>query len=110
MSFHHRYAVLIGGVSGVAALALAIASTSTAAAHRPGGAATAQAAGQAPTAIVARPPLGRPKPSGLAPDLRPAVPAVSAVPAGRRSGASPDGFGRPSGGRATIAVGACPAA
>ena len=87
MSFHHRYAVLIGGVSGVAALALAIASTSTAAAHRPGGAATAQAAGQAPTAIVARPPLGRPKPSGLAPDLRPAGTADTAGTAG--SAASP---------------------
>jgi hypothetical protein len=81
MSFHHRYAVLIGGVSGVAALALAIASTSTASAHRLGGAATTQAAAQGPAAIVPRPPLGRPKPSGVAPDLRPAVTAGTADPA-----------------------------
>jgi hypothetical protein len=81
MSFHHRYAVLIGGVSGVAALALAIASTSTAAAHRLGGATTTPAAAQGPAAIVPRPPLGRPKPSGLAPDLRPAGTAGTAGPA-----------------------------
>jgi hypothetical protein len=81
MSFHHRYAVMIGGVSGVAALALAIASTSTAAAHRPSGATTARAAAQAPTSIVARPPLGRATPSGLAPDLRPADTAGTADPA-----------------------------
>jgi hypothetical protein len=62
----------------VAALALAIAGTSTAAAHRPGGATTARAAAQAPTSIVARPPLGRATPSGLAPDLRPADTAGTA--------------------------------
>jgi hypothetical protein len=81
MSFHHRYAVLIGGVSGVAALALAIASTSTASAHRLSGTTTARAAAQAPASIVPRPPLGRPTASGLAPDLRPADTAGTADPA-----------------------------
>jgi hypothetical protein len=73
MSLRHRPAVLLGGAAGVAALAgLVIATTPFASAQRLGPATTAQAAAQSPSGIVARPPLGRPAPSGKAADLRPA--------------------------------------
>jgi hypothetical protein len=62
-------------------LALVIATTSTASPQRLNAASTTRAAAQGPAAIVPRPPLGRPKPSGLAPDLRPAATAGAADPA-----------------------------
>ena len=84
MSLRRRSAVLAGGVSCVAALAgLVIANTPIASAHRLSVATTAQAAAQAPAAVAARPPLGRPKPSGLKPDFGPAGTADTASP-GRR--------------------------
>lgn len=65
MASRHRFAVLAGGVSCVAALAgLVIASTPIASAHPLSAARTAQPAGQAPSGITARPPIGRAKPSG----------------------------------------------
>jgi hypothetical protein len=78
MSLRHRSAVLAGGATCVAALALMIASTSTASPHRLGAATTTQAAAQGSASIVPRPPLGRSTPSGLAPDLHPAVTAGAA--------------------------------
>jgi hypothetical protein len=81
MSLRHRSAVLAGGATCVAALALMIASTSTASPHRLSAATTTQAAAQGSGRFVARPPLGRPKASGLAPDLHPADTAGTADPA-----------------------------
>jgi hypothetical protein len=73
MSLRHRPAVLIGGASCVAALAgLVMATTPFASAQRLGPATAGQASAQSPSGIVARPPLGRPDPSGAAADLRPA--------------------------------------
>jgi hypothetical protein len=73
MSSRHRSAVLVGGASCVAALTgLVIASTPSASAHQLGVATTAQASAQTPALITPRPPIGRPKPSGLTPDLAPA--------------------------------------
>jgi hypothetical protein len=70
MLLRHRSAVLAGGASCVAALAgLGIASAPGASAQRVSVATTGQAAAQAPTPIVPRPPLGHPKPSGLAPEF-----------------------------------------
>jgi hypothetical protein len=71
MSLRHRSAALAAGASCVAALAaLVIATTSGVSAQKLNAATPAQA--QAPSAVVARPPLGRAKPSGLKADVRPA--------------------------------------
>ena len=73
MASRHRFAVLAGGVSCVAALAgLVIASTPIASAHPLGAARTAQPSAQTPSGITARPPIGRAKPSGSKPFLGPA--------------------------------------
>ena len=81
MRLRHRHAVVAGGVAGAAALAgLVIASTPIASAQRLGEAATTQPATPSATLIGPRPPLGRPKPSGLAPDLHPAAAAGAASP------------------------------
>jgi len=73
MSSRRRIAVLAGGASLVAALTgLVLASTPAATANRlsPGTTATAPAP---PSGLIGqRPPLGRPRPSGLKPDLSPA--------------------------------------
>jgi hypothetical protein len=79
MSLRRRSVVLAGGASCVAALAaLVIATTPGVSAQRLTGATPAQA--QAPAAVVARPPLGRAKPSGLKADVRPAGTADTASP------------------------------
>jgi hypothetical protein len=71
MSLRHRSAALAAGASCVAALAaLVIVTTPGVSAQKLNGATPAQA--QAPSAVVARPPLGRAKPSGLKADVRPA--------------------------------------
>jgi hypothetical protein len=73
MFLGRRSAVLAGGASCLAALVgLVIANTPVASAHRLSAATTARAAGQAPAPVAARPPLGRPKPSGLKADFGPA--------------------------------------
>jgi hypothetical protein len=70
MLLRHRSAVLAGGASCVAALAgLVLASTPIASAQRVSVATTTQAAAQTSAPISPRPPLGRPKPSGLAPEF-----------------------------------------
>jgi hypothetical protein len=81
MSLRHRSAVLAGGAAFAAALAgLVIANTPAASGQRLSAGSTAQASAQAPSAVAARPPLGRPKPSGLKADLRPAGTAGTASP------------------------------
>jgi hypothetical protein len=73
MLLRRRSAVLAGGASCLAALAgVVIASTPNTPAHRLSVATTARAAAQAPAPVAPRPPLGRPKPSGLKPDFGPA--------------------------------------
>jgi len=70
MLLRHRSAVLVGGASCVATLAgLLVASTPVASAQRTSVATTAQASAQTSTPIRPRPPLGHPKPSGLAPEF-----------------------------------------
>jgi hypothetical protein len=71
MSLGHRSAVLADG-SCVAALALVIAMTPNGSVQRLGVATTTPAASHGPVTIGPRPPLGRPKPSGLKADLHPA--------------------------------------
>jgi hypothetical protein len=80
MSLRHRSAVLAGGASCAALAGLVIASTPAASAHRLSLGTTAQAAAQTLAPISPRPPLGRPKASGLKPDLRPAGTADTASP------------------------------
>ena len=66
MLLRHRSAVLAGVASCVAALAgLVFASTPGASAQRASVATTTRAAAQTQPPIIPRPPLGRPKPSGL---------------------------------------------
>ena len=65
MSARHRFTVFTGGAACAAALAgLVIASTPTTSAQRLSVAGAAQAAGESPAGLVARPPLGRAQPSG----------------------------------------------
>jgi hypothetical protein len=79
MSLRHRSAIFAGGATCVAALAaLVIAMTPGVSAQRYTKATPAQA--QAPAGVVARPPLGRAKPSGLKADVRPAGTADTASP------------------------------
>jgi len=73
VSSAHRIAVLAGGASCVAALAgLVLTSTPVASANRLSAGTTAQAAAPPSGLIGQRPPLGRPKPSGLKADVSPA--------------------------------------
>jgi hypothetical protein len=66
MSFRHRFVVLAGGAACAAALAgLVIASPPNASAPRLSVPMTAQAATQAQSLVGPRPPIGRPKASGL---------------------------------------------
>ena len=79
MAARYRFAALAGGATSVAAIAgLIIASTPSASAQRPSAAkpaqASAQASAQTRSAIVPRPPIGRPKPSGLKADTVAASP------------------------------------
>ncbi|HUN33711.1 MAG TPA: hypothetical protein VMU95_17005 [Trebonia sp.] len=93
MSSRHRIAVVAAGASCVAALAgLVLASTPVASANRLSAGTTAQAPTPPSGLIGQRPPLGRPKPSGLKPDFGPAdTPATSPwTPL-----ASPPPFGTP---------------
>jgi hypothetical protein len=81
MSLRHRSAVIAAGASCVAVLAgLVIATTPIASAQRLSPAATAQASAPRTSSIRPRPPIGRPKPSGLKPDLHPAGTAGMASP------------------------------
>jgi hypothetical protein len=65
MSLRHRYAVLAGGTSCLAALAgLVIVTTPAASAHQFAAARTTEAAAQTQRPVGPRPPLGRAKPSG----------------------------------------------
>ena len=65
MSARHRFTVFTGGAACAVALAgLVIASTPTTSAQRLSVAGAAQAAGESPAGLVARPPLGRAQPSG----------------------------------------------
>ncbi|HTU76053.1 MAG TPA: hypothetical protein VMG38_21250 [Trebonia sp.] len=73
MPSRHRIAAIAGGACVLTALAgLVVASTPVASANRLSAGTTAQAPTRAPGIIGQRPPLGRPKPSGLKPDLAPA--------------------------------------
>jgi hypothetical protein len=97
MSLRHRYVLLAGGASCVAALAgLVIASTPASSAHRFGlatgatGATGAAPAAPAPRSIVPRPPLGRPAGSGLKPAFGPADTASPWTPL-----VNPPPFGTP---------------
>jgi len=85
MPLRHRSAVLAGGATCVVALTgLVLAGAPFASAHQLSPGTTTQAAAQAATRarspIGPRPPLGRPKASGLAPDFRPAGFAGTASP------------------------------
>jgi hypothetical protein len=81
MSLGRRSAVLVGGASGLALLgALVIATSPHGTTQRLGAAADAPAAAQGPAGIAARPPLGRPKPSGKAADFHPADATSSSSP------------------------------
>ena len=85
MPLRHRSAVLAGGATCVVALTgLVLAGAPFASAHQLSPGTTTQAAAQAATRarspIGPRPPLGRPKASGLAPDFRPVGFAGTASP------------------------------
>jgi hypothetical protein len=71
MSLRQRSAVFVGGACVVALTGLVIATTPMSSA-RLGAGSTAQSSAQSRSGIVARPPLGHAKPSGLKADLRPA--------------------------------------
>src|SRR5579875_2431718 len=65
MAKRHRFAVLAGGASCVAALTgLVVAGTPGASAHPLSSARAAQPSAQTPSGVTARPPIGRPKSSG----------------------------------------------
>jgi hypothetical protein len=88
-----RRSAFVGGAASVAALAaLVLATTPHSSAQGPG-AATSKAAAQAPAGILARPPLGRPAPSGKAADFHPADAASSSSPWTALKNAPP--FGTP---------------
>jgi len=67
MTPRRRSVVFAGAGSCVAALAGLVMATTPASAHGLGTAVTAQASAQTPVSVVPRPPIGRPKASGLAP-------------------------------------------
>ena len=94
MSLGRRSAAFAGGATCMAALAaLVIATTPHSPAQGSSAAAAAPAAAQAPSGLVARPPLGRPKPSGKAADFHPADSASSSSPWTALKNAPP--FGTP---------------
>ena len=94
LSLGRRSAAFVGGATCMAALAaLVIATTPHSSAQGLGAAATTRAAAQAPAGIAARPPLGRPKPSGQAADFHPADSASSSSPWTALKNAPP--FGTP---------------
>jgi hypothetical protein len=93
LSLGHRSVAFAGGATCMAALAaLVIATTPHSSAQAPG-AATTPAAAQGITGLVARPPLGRPAPSGKAADFHPADAASSSSPWTALKNAPP--FGTP---------------
>jgi hypothetical protein len=94
LSLGRRSAAFAGGATCMAALAaLVIATTPHSPAQGSSAAAAAPAAAQAPSGLVARPPLGRPKPSGQAADFHPADSASSSSPWTALKNAPP--FGTP---------------
>ena len=94
LSLGRRSAAFAGGATCMAALAaLVIATTPHSSAQGSSAAATTPAAAQAPAGIAARPPLGRPKPSGQAADFHPADSASSSSPWTALKNAPP--FGTP---------------
>jgi hypothetical protein len=94
LSLGRRSAAFAGGATCMAALAaLVIATTPHSPAQGSSAAAAAPAAAQAPSGLVARPPLGRPKPSGKAADFHPADSASSSSPWTALKNAPP--FGTP---------------
>jgi len=93
LSLGRRSAAFAGGATCMAALAaLVIATTPNSPAHT-SGAATSPAAAQGVTGLIARPPLGRPAPSGKAADFHPADATSSASPWTALKNAPP--FGTP---------------
>jgi hypothetical protein len=93
LSLGRRSAAFAGGATCMAALAaLVIATSPNSSAHAPG-AATTPAAAQGVQGLVARPPLGRPKPSGQAADFHPADATSSSSPWTALKNAPP--FGTP---------------
>ena len=93
LSLGRRSAAFAGGATCMAALAaLVIATTPNSSAQAPG-AATTRAAAQGVQGLVARPPLGRPKPSGQAADFHPADATSSSSPWTALTNAPP--FGTP---------------
>jgi len=94
LSLGRRSAAFAGGATCMAALAaLVIATTPHSPAQGSSAAAATRAAAQAPAGIAARPPLGRPKPSGKAADFHPADSASSSSPWTALKNAPP--FGTP---------------
>jgi hypothetical protein len=94
LSLGRRSAAFAGGATCMAALAaLVIATTPNSSAQAPGAATTTPAAAQGVQGLVARPPLGRPKPSGQAADFHPADAASSSSPWTALTNAPP--FGTP---------------
>ncbi len=94
LSLGRRSAAFAGGATCMAALAaLVIATTPHSPAQGSSAVAAAPAAAQAPSGLVARPPLGRPKPSGKAADFHPADSASSSSPWTALKNAPP--FGTP---------------
>lgn len=94
LSLGRRSAAFAGGATCMAALAaLVIATTPHSSAQGLGAAAANPAAAQAPSGLAARPPLGRPKPSGQAADFHPADSASSSSPWTALKNAPP--FGTP---------------
>ena len=93
LSLGRRSAAFAGGATCMAALAaLVIATTPNSSAQAPG-AATTRAAAQGVQGLVARPPLGRPKPSGQAANFHPADATSSSSPWTALTNAPP--FGTP---------------
>ena len=93
LSLGRRSAAFAGGATCMAALAALVIATTPHSSAQGSSAATTRAAAQAPAGIAARPPLGRPKPSGKAADFHPADSASSSSPWTALKNAPP--FGTP---------------
>jgi hypothetical protein len=93
LSLGRRSAAFAGGATCMAALAALVIATTPHSSAQGSSAATTRAAAQAPAGIAARPPLGRPKPSGQAADFHPADSASSSSPWTALKNAPP--FGTP---------------
>jgi hypothetical protein len=93
LSLGRRSAAFVGGATCMAALAALVIATTPHSSAQGLGAAATKAAAQAPAGIAARPPLGRPKPSGQAADFHPADSASSSSPWTALKNAPP--FGTP---------------